>query len=241
MIFIYLYSRIVHGSPTISWDNPNFSKLLGSLLLKMKDSPIDTVNTFDTKRSYIVMDTEKWYWATIDLPVGFRFKTGVLPNSKTMILLRDLHGGADGRVWLACSPAGVICVIKFAQKSDETDNKSDFVRRLEEENNNWHKIWNHAAEVRKLAGDYALFMPYLRPIVRNKETEVEVKKAIQYMANLKLCHTDLKWEHVGIVSPAKKHKKKGRVGICFSDMKRIEEMDTEAAKNKMYEQLGLSD
>ena len=41
-------------------------------------------------------------------------------------------------------------------------------------------------------------MPLLKPVNKNTISIEEVKEAIAYMANLEMCHTDLKWDHVGL-------------------------------------------
>ena len=125
---------------------------------------MDQVHTWDIKRSYVVMDAEKWYWATIKLPKSFRYKTGLISEAKSLLLLHDLRGGEDGRVWMASTLSGAVCTIKFAQKIDQFDTPADFCKRLNEERDNWKRIWNLPARVQKLGGDYALIMPYLKPV-----------------------------------------------------------------------------
>lgn len=51
---------------------------------------------------------------------------------KNYILLKDLNGGTDGRVWMACSPSGRVCVLKFDRVDSYVLNSTD--------------LWNEAIE-----------------------------------------------------------------------------------------------
>lgn len=185
--------------------------MLGSLIVKMRSSPINPVRTFDEKRSYIVMNEVHWHWATVLLPPEFRLRSGSITKAKELIFLRDFGSGADGRVWLACSRHGKAYVVKFAQNSASLDGKlkitcqEDVKHCLKEEANNWIRVNDLPATVIRLGGEWALVMPYLKPVpctnatVQNLDPAIRsaLEQSIDDLANRGLCHMDLKWSHVG--------------------------------------------
>ena len=61
-------------------------------------------------------------------------------NIKSLVLLRDLRGGMHGRVWLACSSSGNICVIKFSQNEGSKNS-------LYHEQQIWNNVWKLPARV----------------------------------------------------------------------------------------------
>jgi hypothetical protein len=198
-------TRLVYGTGLIPWNAAIFPKILASVILKMKYSPVIPVLSFDMKRSYIVMNESSWYWATILLPNDFYLKTAmkITPKTKTFILLQDFRGGVDGRVWLACTEKGNTCVIKFAQSSGSGDSDEARKSRLEVESKNWKRVNGIDTFVAKIGGEYALVMPYYKPVLLNMEienldlsTKNAVTDAIDKLAKLNLSHNDLKWAHV---------------------------------------------
>ena len=65
---------------------------------------------------------------------------GRVPSSlQHAFLLADLGGRGDGRVWLACTRAGKVCVLKFSNNEDH----------LEKEKQIWKKAWNCDVLVKK--------------------------------------------------------------------------------------------
>jgi hypothetical protein len=196
----------VYGTSIIPWNAALLPEILGSVIMKMKSSPIIPVKSFDEKRSYIVMDDSSWYWATILLPDNFTLKTAmnITKKTKKFIFLQDFRGGIDGRVWLACTEKGSTCVIKFAQSIGWADSDEKRRLRLEVESKYWKKVNNIDTFVTKIGGEHALVMPYYKPVllytnIVNLDTSVKdaVVAAIDKLAKLNLCHNDLKWDHVG--------------------------------------------
>ena len=68
----------------------------------------------------------------------FRLTPGVMPasNTENLLLLADLRGGIEGRLWLASTVHGAVCVIMFA-KDCNTD-------VLEHECAMWRLLWGRA-------------------------------------------------------------------------------------------------
>ena len=109
-------------------------------------------------------------------------------------LLQDFGGGGDGRVWLACSTNGNVCVIKFLH---ETKNGKDI---LEQEKNIWICIWNLPARVVQLFDQHALIIPYVETNPENVSDTKKIqstKSAIEKLAKGGFIHNDLHWRHVG--------------------------------------------
>jgi len=159
-------------------------------------------------------------------------------------LLKDFRGGADGRVWLVCSTAGNVGVIKFSQNPDRNKGRED----LNNEASHWERVWNIPCRVVTLGGDPALLMPYIKPVFEPQnpsqkfsdlpeESRQEIEQAISHMASLKLVHDDLSWRHVGFISPAKKGQKKR---VVFYDLHRVKDVeDKQKAEQEMKRQLNM--
>lgn len=64
------------------------------------------------KRPVLRFDQEGWSWVTL-LVDELDFSCFPTKRANSFILLQSFKGGADGRVWIACSTSGKICVLKF--------------------------------------------------------------------------------------------------------------------------------
>ncbi|KAI9012829.1 hypothetical protein BC832DRAFT_265732 [Gaertneriomyces semiglobifer] len=187
-----------------------------------------------SKRFSMKLNSEHVMWGTrsSEGPVGF----DTLLNAKysTFFLLADLHGGIDGNVWLASTDDGKGCVIKLLKDHKEED--------ASQEADLWAHIWKLKAHKKKLAGKPAVIMPYVRPCAGNSDAfeppenlKAATLKAIDEMANLRLCHADLKWAHVATYKVADSEEEK----VVFLDLTRVEkDVEPSAAKGGMMEKLG---
>jgi hypothetical protein len=111
-------------------------------------------------------------------------------RANKFILLRDFKGGAHGRVWLACSGSGRVCVIKFSKLSDVSGQES-----LAREAQIWNDVWQLPVLVKTIGGRSALVMPYVKPCAREfglGAGKQSVERALEKMANKNLIHSDLK-------------------------------------------------
>jgi hypothetical protein len=99
------------------WNDPTLPEILTSVIIKMRHSPLKTVAEISNDRPYIVLNRDSWYWQKVQWKQGVKLNRHALPSKQVskLILLRDLRGGADGRVWMACSTSGRVCVLKFAR------------------------------------------------------------------------------------------------------------------------------
>jgi hypothetical protein len=71
-------------------------------------------------------------------------------NTKKFYLLEDYHGGADGRVWLACNGSGRLLVLKLSKD-----------RSYEQEAQRWRDIWDVSnVSTISLMSSHAHLMPF---------------------------------------------------------------------------------
>lgn len=230
----------------------------------MAASPVSEVQLVDPSRPYIIMDSTQWYWATVSFKhVGpsrrqfaLNYSKMPTPSAGRFILLRDLHGGADGRVWMVCTEAGHVGVLKFGQLRERETDLSAVKARLEQEAQVWISVWKQPhVRVISLAGEHALLMPYVEPValdekhapIRTPLLERAVHAAVQQMAAAGYCHLDLHWRHVGMLhgegAIQLRRKKKSTSGdvpsIILFDLTRVKQSTEEEAMTHMLEALEL--
>lgn len=108
-------------------------------------------------------------------------------NAKHYILLQDFRGGAHGRVWLACTTTGRVCVLKFSLFSEF---------KLQDEKTIWNNVWEIPVKIQYIFNHPALVMPFVRPVIEtdkeNPKVKAAVESAITKMANHGFCHLDLR-------------------------------------------------
>jgi hypothetical protein len=122
-------------------------------------------------RCYIKLESKKWIWMK-GLPVTSLSFVPCQKNCTTFYLLYDFHGGADGRVWLACqlekngslnTNIGRLVVIKFPRRkknnnvnleNGEIDN--DTIKEVE----NWRAMGVKSVYATILNSRQAIIMPF---------------------------------------------------------------------------------
>ena len=101
----------------------------------------------------------------------------------------DRGGGGDGRVWIATTPQGKVCVLKFC--CDE--------QALEKEKK---AVGGCLVKLSELKGQKVLIMPWVKPCTKEDLQKNEVKtaivKAVQKLAKAGNRHDDLFLHHVGL-------------------------------------------
>ena len=187
------------------------------------------------------MDQAQWFWARVPSTIKDVNDANMPTRRATrFFLLRDLRGGADGRVWRACTTSGTGCAIKFCKRSSVRDQ----TQRLEAEAEVWRAAWGvKGVRVATLVGEPALVMPYARVIKepRSNKIKQQVRDAIDEMASRGFCHEDLAWRHVGRLGLRQQWRR-----VVFFDLARVSPVDTRkpksvtAAKAKMLNALGLA-
>eukprot|EP00980_Cylindrotheca_fusiformis_P006810 scaffold1426_cov83-Cylindrotheca_fusiformis.AAC.12 len=217
-------------SKIFTWNDRELPRVLCTTILKMFSSSRSEVHLIDKTRPYIKLDENRWYWGRIPIEDELKLHHLKLPSGNKFTLLADLREGADGRVWRACTDAGLGCCIKRSKK-------------------NWHAPYGtDSARVVTLSGRPALVMRYWRPLELQdgeltEEDKGAVQTAIEKFASKGLKHDDLVFRHLGILSPPKKGRKEEHgepPEIVLFDMGRVsrERNCTEAVAD-MMSQLSL--
>ncbi len=248
--------RTLSGTGVFEWNSPELIAMLCSALHKMAASPIEPVQLVDRTRPYILLDQEEWTWTTLELKKGIRperfLNYSRMPTSAAgrFLLLRDLHGGADGRVWMVCTTSGLLGVIKFGQPREGED-RDQRRQRLEAEGAVWRQVWQQKdVRVVTLAREPALLMPYVEPVesmeAALRPSEAAVRAAAAQMANAGYRHLDLDWRHVGVL-PVTAIKASKRCSsavveprVVFFDLCRVSQSAPEAALADMLASLKLT-
>jgi hypothetical protein len=243
--------REMCGSKVFAWNDRELPRVLCTTILKMYSSPRSVVHLIDKNRPYIKLDENMWYWGRIPIEDELKLHHSKLPSGNKFTLLADLREGADGRVWRACTDAGLGCCIKFPISQTGTDklSYSEQLAQIEEEAENWHAAYGtDSARVVTLSGRPALVMRYLRPLELQdgeltEEDKGAVQTAIEKFAAKALKHDDLALRHLGILSPPKKGRKQEQgepPEIVLFDMGRVSrERDCTVAVADMMSQLSL--
>lgn len=153
----------------------------------------EQINIYQTL--HIAATNNSWNW--IDpLPSNFEFHPENFPNKniKQLIFLADLGSGLHGRVRLACSTRGALCVLKFFCKGGAEIKELDF----------WKIIYPKSkACIKTFMGQPALLMPLFPPCPPQQRQDDEVKEAVKQsidaLLNKGVHHGDIKWSNFGFV------------------------------------------
>lgn len=138
-------------------------------------------------------------------------------NSNSFFLLRDFHGGADGRVWLAC-------YVEKTEKCRSGDNEEDLAAA---EVSRWHALGFKRVYHTKLSNRNAVVMPFgfhytkdqtidttwwnppevnppiidfsqVLDLATNADPIDVLNACIERCAETNLVHSDIEWRHVAI-------------------------------------------
>jgi hypothetical protein len=231
--------RVLHGGSLCAWDDENLPRILCTTILKMYNSPRSEVQLIDKSRPYIIMDETQWSWGSVGLEDQSSLYHSVLPTANKFTLLADLREGADGRVWRACTDAGLGCCIKFPMRTRKGEDviEQEQLDQIQKEEQNWHAAYGaNSARVTTHCGRPALIMRYLRPLELQDGTltpddRSAVETAIEKFAAKGLKHEDLALRHIGVLSPPKKNRKKGggsEVEVVLFDLGQVSKEENSA-------------
>jgi len=154
-------SKIYKGSGGTSAEVKELSIALTSVLRKMSyyrqfRRPVKLISD---KRPYLKLSRDCCEWVS---GINNDLKLTLKPphkNTSNYTLLRDYHGGRDGRVWLATSDSGHLAVLKFLnKKADET--KERLKERAEKESKYWNKLGFESVYCCELNKSIAIIMPF---------------------------------------------------------------------------------
>jgi hypothetical protein len=221
-------SRILHVSQKYLYNSRELSVAITTVLKKMDKcaAELDPVPLISASRPYIVLTSDSWHWKN-----GLRVQLSLQPppkSTKNFYLLRDFHGGADGRVWLACSLTGNIAVIKFQRRLHETET-GDEQSRVNKEVKMWHECKILSVFAGKFSGRHAVVMPFgfhytdnrviddrwwtsekssrceiaehfakIHKMCVEMETATVLERCIERCAKAGIAHDDIEWRHTAI-------------------------------------------
>ena len=136
------------------------------------------------------------------------------PQARHLLLLADMRGGVEGRLWLAATVKGAVCVIKFAKNGN--------VRTLERERDMWHRLWGRTdVRLQLLGGRQALMMPYVHMATSDDWARPEVVAAARVaaarIAESGFAYTDVHRRHLGLYLDDA-----GQVHAVFVDLSSVE-------------------
>ncbi|EGC30062.1 hypothetical protein DICPUDRAFT_41971 [Dictyostelium purpureum] len=190
------------------------------------------VPLLDSKRMYIHIIKDSWYWADIHIE-SLKYIIDLDFNSiKAAIVLLDLGGGAHGRVWLCCSLDGYVFVLKFS--AEET------ISELIKESKNWKIFWDFNTMVETWNDRTALMMPFLLPATeddwKDKQFVERVSDTIKQLAVNGLYHQDLRKRHVGKYIDKKKQTKIAFFDLSLCEANRKDKKEIEILmKNSLFD------
>lgn len=169
----------------------------------MKASPIDEVEELSPDRLYIILDAEKWFWGKVQWKKKVLNRRKMPSASATkFVLLKDLRGGADGRVWMACTTSGLCCVLKFASYHNMHkvfDTVAQGLAQLKHEVR-IHRLLGVDAQMITLGNRQAMMLPYYNQVEFTNISHGEGRDVIESIYTLarkeRLYHADMKRAHI---------------------------------------------
>jgi len=208
--------------------------------LEDEQFPHSPVADISNDRHYIVINPIQWVWKKV------QWKKKVLnyhklPTANNLILLKDLRGGSDGRVWLACYTSGLVCTLKFAHFL-EGKNRRDILELPEARKRLEHEVEMHLqqgveAKLLELCSRPVMMMPPFKPIDFTQLNAAEKKLIRDSITSLavehRLFHGDMSNRHVLRATPTKEI----RVVDMTSARKIEDDEDAEELANEMISRL----
>jgi len=239
--------RILHCTKVLSWNDRDLARTLCSFLLKMvcarfRPEYCDRAKFWTSDCMFIMVMEKSWFWVSNPFRKGGAipsFNTKTIPPASTRkyLLLTDLRGGRDGRVWVACSESRKVCVIKFFKS-----NIADHHEMAANELLGWKANKLPARKV-ILKGKVAVVMPYVKTLPKDvpltSAQKELVKTHLKTLADEGLNHTDLKLNALAIISPVKGSKPRC-ISIDHASTKVFEKQEKAANLSNMLQQLKLT-
>lgn len=186
---------------TRSDPNNELSRAVTSALLKMLRSSHAQVDLSDLSNRRLIKfekgDKGSSYWTPLNLDNGIQWNK-MAGATKYLFALQDLGHGAHGRVWLACTSGGAICVLKFSlgTKPEEA---------LDKEKGVWDTVYGGIDGIsvhrEKWGGHHALRMPHFSGVTQKDRGRVLplVEYTLKNHFNVKrIKHDDVEWRNVGV-------------------------------------------
>ena len=216
--------RVVRAGPVLDYtDHRAVLDLVASALCKMLQAPTEPPRLVSRQRHYIELSEDSWFW--VKLEADFQLKPGAMPapHAKHLLLLADLRGGVEGRLWLAATVTGAVCVVKFAKDGN--------ARALERERAMWHRLWGRTdVRLQPLGGQTALVMPYVHMATGDDWARPEVVAAARVaaarIAASGFAYTDVHRRHLGLYRD-----EAGAIQAVFVDLSSVEAREDAAERS----------
>ncbi len=154
--------RIIR-SKIYRYDDVSLIPKIASACFKWSLTPWDKVlGFFHPKRMYqtIKLDSKEVGYRTLP-KVTFTYQFPPHGATKYYYILRVYRRTGDGKVALWCTENGNLGVLKFCFDDDD-----DGKRNAEREAQGWKELWGISVLVKKVLGNYCVFMPFVFHIRR---------------------------------------------------------------------------
>ncbi|CAN0211480.1 unnamed protein product, partial [Ectocarpus fasciculatus] len=207
-------ARVLHGSEIYSGRTENTTPMLATALVSVLRKMDYGKNSLDVRkmlllsdqRSYIFLNSQSWFWTSLSSTklrkIRDRKSFSLVPprSCSKFILLRDYHGGADGRVWLVASASsGNLAVIKFHRRMKDRDTGQDRAA-VKQEVAVWKACGISSVFVCTLNSRPAIVMPfsfhYCQKALLDLDPRNVLRECATRMATAKYVHEDIEWRHV---------------------------------------------
>ena len=228
--------RKLHVSDIYTFDHPDLPHVLLSVMRKMLSSPVTSrsVSTLEPQQSYIYVTQKEWVWKTVSNGIPLTIGHSAPTSFECAYLLADLGGGGDGRVWLATTENGKVCILKFSSDKD----------MLEKEKTIWNTAWPSThVRVCELNNRPVLVMPWVKLCTAEELTKPDVqeavRRAVRRLSSVGYKHEDLDQRHIGL------RKKDSKLEAILFDLARTSNVgpadsEQESAVSEMLEELHLT-
>jgi hypothetical protein len=157
--FDQINKRKMFATEIYSSNNPETLHVLISTLTAMVATRRTQLSLMDANRPYLfVTEEEIFQWKYLPSPKPrLSFQIPPFESFAGLYLIRDYQSGGDGRVWLGCSAAGNLAVVKFLHNE-----KHNYLQRVTSEVNHWNTLFGqNTAYTKTLFGVTAIVMPFV--------------------------------------------------------------------------------
>jgi hypothetical protein len=169
-------NRTLSCSRVYGMTDPSLLRVIGTVFLKSIRSQYLRVS-FISVKAYVILNQADWVWGQLtqkeleDHPnVSLSLPTELPVDFPQLKVLRQLHGGADGKVFVVLTSDFEFVVVKKFQnrKNDQENDQEENKRKCELE----AKVWREAHEVQvlelELIKSPALIIPFVFLCVENE-------------------------------------------------------------------------
>jgi hypothetical protein len=181
-------NRTLSCSRVYQKTDPNLLRVIGTVFLKSIRSQYLRV-PFISERAYVILNKENWVWGRLTqkdlkdhLNVSLSLPTELPVDFPNLKVLRQLHGGADGKVFVVLTSNFEFVVVKiFQNRKNDQENDQEENRKNDQEENQRKceleaKVWRDVYGVQvlelELIKSPALMMPFVFHCVETNENQL---------------------------------------------------------------------